>query len=52
MERELDSAKSYAEIRKLMRAAEALKVLYRHVEEVKNRAELVVLAGSTALAMK
>lgn len=41
MEHELDSAKSYAEIRKLERAAEALKVLFRHVAEVKNKAELV-----------
>ena len=42
MERELDSAESYAQIRKLADAAEALKILFRHVAEVKNKAELVV----------
>jgi hypothetical protein len=30
MEEQLDSAQSYAEIRKLERAAEALKLLFRH----------------------
>ena len=42
MEHELDSAESYAQIRKLADAAEALKILFRHVAEVKNKAELVV----------
>ena len=46
MERELDSAESYAQIRKLADAAEALKILFRHVAEVKNKAELVVLAAN------
>jgi hypothetical protein len=41
MEHELDSAKSYIEIRKLERAAEALRVLFRHVAEVKNWEEPV-----------
>jgi hypothetical protein len=46
MEAQLDSAKSYTEIRKIAQAAEALKVLFRHVAEVKNKAELVVLAAN------
>jgi hypothetical protein len=46
MERELISTKSYVEIRKLERAAEALKLLIHHVAEVKNKAELVVLAAN------
>jgi hypothetical protein len=49
MERELDSAESYAQIRKLADAAEALKILFRHVAEVKNKAELVVLAANARI---
>ena len=49
MERELDSAESYAQIRKLADAAEALKILFRHVAEVKNKAELVVLAANVRI---
>ena len=52
MERELDSAESYAQIRKLADAAEALKILFRHVAEVKNKAELVVLAAYAPSGMK
>jgi hypothetical protein len=49
MERELDSAESYAQIRKLADAAEALKILFRHVAEVKNKAELVVPAANARI---
>src|ERR1700731_1814072 len=49
MERELDSAESYAQIRKLADAAETLKILFRHVAEVKNKAELVVLAANARI---
>src|ERR1700724_155334 len=49
MERELDSAENYAQIRKLADAAEALKILFRHVAEVKNKAELVVLAANARI---
>jgi hypothetical protein len=49
MERELDSAESYAQIRKLADAAEALRILFRHVAEVKNKAELVVLAANARI---
>jgi hypothetical protein len=40
------SRSSYAQIRKLADAAEALKILFRHVAAVKNKAELVVLAAN------
>ena len=46
---ELDSAESYAQIRKLVDAAEALKILFRHIAEVKNKAELVVLAANARI---
>jgi N6-adenosine-specific RNA methylase IME4 len=49
MERELDSAKSYKQIRKLADAAEALKILFQDVAEVKNKAELVVLAANARI---
>jgi hypothetical protein len=40
MERELGSAESYAQIRKLADAAEALKILFRHVAEGKTKPSL------------
>ena len=46
MEIELNSAATYEALRKVERAAEALKVLFRDVGEVKNRAELVVLGAN------
>jgi hypothetical protein len=49
MEAELDSAKSYEQIRKLADAAEALKLLFRDVKEVKDKAELVVLTANARI---
>src|ERR1700730_18742382 len=49
MEHELDSGESYAQFRKLGDAAEALKILFRHVAEVKKKAELVVLAANARI---
>jgi hypothetical protein len=43
---ELDSAETYAAIQKIERAAEALKVLFREVAEVKAKAEDVVLLAN------
>ena len=45
MRRELSAAKTYDEIRRLIREASALKVLMGHVAEVKGKAEDTVLIG-------
>lgn len=46
MEAELDSARTYESIRRIVDAAEALKLLLRDVAEVKQQAEWVVLLGN------
>ena len=43
MESELESASSYDEIRKIIRAAEAFQIMFAHVESVKHKAQHVVL---------
>ena len=48
MERELDSAESYAQIRKLADAAEALKILFR-CRGGEKQSELVVRAANTRI---
>jgi N6-adenosine-specific RNA methylase IME4 len=45
MERDIDAAKTYAQIRKLERRAEALKALFAEYEEVRRDAERVVLVA-------
>jgi N6-adenosine-specific RNA methylase IME4 len=46
MEAELDSARTYESIRRIIDAAEAMKILLRGVVEVKQQAEWVVLLGN------
>jgi N6-adenosine-specific RNA methylase IME4 len=46
MEAELSSAKTFDAIRKIERNAEALKILFRDVTEVKNQCERVVLVAN------
>jgi N6-adenosine-specific RNA methylase IME4 len=46
MEAELDSARTYESIRRIIDAAEAMKILLRGVAEVKQQAEWVVLLGN------
>jgi N6-adenosine-specific RNA methylase IME4 len=50
MERQLEAAETYSEIRRLMREAEALKVLLSEVAAVKQEAEWVVLRGNQRIA--
>jgi N6-adenosine-specific RNA methylase IME4 len=45
MERDVESATTYAEIRQLEQRAEALKALYREYEEVRRDAERVILVA-------
>jgi N6-adenosine-specific RNA methylase IME4 len=45
MERDLDAAETYEAIRKIERQAEALKALYREVEDVKQGSERVILVA-------
>jgi site-specific DNA-methyltransferase (adenine-specific) len=45
MERDVDSAKTYVEIRKLERQAEALKALFREYDAVRQDAERVILVA-------
>jgi N6-adenosine-specific RNA methylase IME4 len=49
MERELTTAKTYDDIRRVIKEAEALKVLLGHVVEVKAKAEDAILVGSTRI---
>lgn len=49
MERELLQASTYAEIRKVVDAGEALKLLFRDVDVVKIQAEDVILAASARI---
>lgn len=49
MERQLTNKKTYTEINKTIRDAMALKVLLGHVEEVKVKAEDVILAASARI---
>src|SRR5262245_30780890 len=46
MERQLTTAQTYDEIRRIIKEASALKVLLNHVEEVKTAAEDTILAAS------
>jgi N6-adenosine-specific RNA methylase IME4 len=43
MERDLGSKKTYEAIRETLRAAEAMKALYREVDEVREKAETVIV---------
>jgi site-specific DNA-methyltransferase (adenine-specific) len=45
MERDIDAASTYAEIRRLERQAEAIKVLHREIEDVRQKAEWVILVA-------
>jgi len=45
-EREPDSTRTYQQIRKIIQAAEALKLLGRDVAEVKQKAERVIIIGN------
>ena len=49
MERELDSSKTYEAIRKVIQTAEALKILLGEIDEVKQRAETVILIGNVRI---
>ena len=49
MERELSTASTYAEIRKIMDAGAALKLLFRDVDLVKAEAEDVILAAGARI---
>jgi hypothetical protein len=50
MERQLDTAKTYEEIRLVIDEAKAIKLLFKHIEEVKTRAEDAVLLGNRRIA--
>lgn len=50
MERQLDSAKTYEHIRRIIKEAEAIKLLLGHVAEVKAKAEDAVLIGNRRIA--
>ncbi|MBO0715745.1 MAG: hypothetical protein J2P55_00210 [Rhizobiales bacterium] len=49
MERELTTAKTYEDLRRVITEAEALKILLGHVAEVKAQAEDTILVGSTRI---
>jgi N6-adenosine-specific RNA methylase IME4 len=49
MARQLESAKTYNEIRKIVDAAAALKLLFKNVDAVKAKAEDVILAASARI---
>lgn len=46
MERELDEPRTYEEIQQIIAAAEAFRLLLRHVDEVKRQAEWVTVLGN------
>lgn len=46
MERELDSPRTYEQIRKTIKAVEAFKLMAGDVAEVKQKAEWVILVGN------
>jgi N6-adenosine-specific RNA methylase IME4 len=46
LERELDSPKTYEAIRKVIKAAEAVKLLGGHIAQIKQKAEWVILIGN------
>jgi DNA methylase len=50
MERELGAAETYVEIKKIVDAAEALKVLHREVDEVRQQCEWVVLVAGRRIS--
>jgi len=43
LSKQLDSAKTYDQLKKIERSAEALKLLFRNVDEVKHECEIVIL---------
>ena len=52
MEKELDSAKTYESIRRVERAAEALKVLHGEVDDVRQKAEWVILLARQRIGVE
>jgi N6-adenosine-specific RNA methylase IME4 len=47
MERDLDDARTYEDIRRIERGAEVLRLLYAEVEEVRRQAEQTIVLAST-----
>jgi N6-adenosine-specific RNA methylase IME4 len=52
MERQLDSAKTYAAINKIIKTAEALKQLLGEVDEVRRRAEWTILCAKQRIGIE
>jgi hypothetical protein len=50
MGRELDHAKTYEQIRKIERRAEAFKILHADVDKVRRECELVILLANKRIA--
>jgi hypothetical protein len=50
MERELGAAETYTAIKKIVDGAEALKILHREVDEVRQRCEWVVLVAGRRIS--
>jgi hypothetical protein len=49
MERELESSRTFEQIRKIVKAAEVLQRMERDLTEVKKKAEWVILVGNTRI---
>ena len=50
LRKQLTSAKTYAEIKRIEREAEGIKLLFREITEVKNKAEIVILIANRRIA--
>ena len=49
MEQQLEAASTYEKLRRILQAAEALKVLLRHVDEVRQNAEWVIISANARI---